>query len=198
MAGSVWLERALLLEVAEALGLNPPSDLVAAVRADSADLALLGRLLLGEARAQEEGRAAAVDALSEALAAQVLGPADAPGTGDHRRGGDVRIRRAVDLMRTCYAEPLTIDEIARTAGMSRFHFSRCFREECRASPYQFLIEIRLAQAARALERGDVSVTEAALDAGFSDLSRFSSMFQRKYGRLPSASGRALRSPQVAR
>ena len=69
--------------------------------------------------------------------------------------------------------------------MSRFHFSRLFRDETGQAPYQYLLRVRLAKATELLRGGHHSVTEAALASGFSDLSRFASMFKKHTGKSPS-------------
>jgi AraC-like DNA-binding protein len=101
-----------------------------------------------------------------------------------RRPRDPRIRAALDAMNARYAEPLTVDDLARAAAMSRFHFSRLFRDEVGEAPYQHLLRVRVARAAELLQNGRTSVTEAALAVGFHDFSRFSRTFRRFIGRLP--------------
>jgi AraC family transcriptional regulator len=74
--------------------------------------------------------------------------------------------------------------------MSRFHFSRLFRDEIGQAPYQYLLRVRLARATELLRGGHHSVTEAALESGFTDLSRFASMFKKQTGKRPSDVARA--------
>jgi AraC family transcriptional regulator len=70
--------------------------------------------------------------------------------------------------------------------MSRYHFSRSFRAELGISPYQWLLQKRVEHAAALLRRRRVSVTEAAFEVGFSDLSRFARAFRDQFGCPPSA------------
>ena len=81
----------------------------------------------------------------------------------------------------------------KTANMSRFHFSRLFRDEVGQAPYQYLLKVRLARAAELLRSGHSSVTEAAISSGFSDFSRFSRMFKKHTGKLPTDVLREARS-----
>lgn len=46
-----------------------------------------------------------------------------------------RVPRARDRLHDEYAEPLTIETLAATAGLSRWHFQRCFREALGATPH---------------------------------------------------------------
>ncbi|HMC08960.1 MAG TPA: AraC family transcriptional regulator, partial [Actinomycetota bacterium] len=48
------------------------------------------------------------------------------------------LRAARDLMDRAYAEPLSLDEMARRAGYSRFHFLRAFREAYGETPGAYL------------------------------------------------------------
>jgi AraC-like DNA-binding protein len=79
-----------------------------------------------------------------------------------------------------------VADLAAAAGMSRFHFSRVFRDETGSSPYAYLVDRRLERAAARLRAGGCSVTTAALDAGFRDLGRFARAFRARFGVTASA------------
>lgn len=104
---------------------------------------------------------------------------------------DLRITRALELVWEGSEAVAGVDELARAAGMSRFHFSRQFRARIGRSPYQFLLQVRLARAAQLLKRGS-PVTEAATTAGFTDLNRFGQAFRRQYRLMPRAYASAAR------
>ncbi|MCA9620465.1 MAG: helix-turn-helix transcriptional regulator, partial [Myxococcales bacterium] len=99
---------------------------------------------------------------------------------------DPRIRRAADAVEARFADALTVDDLARIAGMSRFHFCRQFRGQMGVSPYQHLVATRVRRAAELLRRGRYSVTETAFEVGFSDPGRFARAFRRHMGCAPSA------------
>lgn len=82
------------------------------------------------------------------------------------------------------AQPLTLDEMARQAGVSAFHFLRLFSRAIGASPHQYLVRARLRHAAHALAHGDRPVTEIAYEVGFGDLSNFVRSFHRAAGLSP--------------
>jgi AraC family transcriptional regulator len=146
----------------------------------------LGHLMLEEARTAREGAFASTDALAEALSVRLLRGFGAGDPGLPSRGSDPRIARAVDAVEDRFAEPLSIDELARAAGMSRYHFSRIFRAQIGQSPHQFLVATRVRRAAELLRRGRHSVTEAAFSVGFGDLGRFARAFRKQMGCAPSA------------
>jgi AraC family transcriptional regulator len=97
-------------------------------------------------------------------------------------------RRAVEaaLWIDAQAEqPMTLDDMARQAGVSSFHFLRLFSKTVGATPHQYLVRARLRRAARALAQGDRPVTEIAYAVGFGDLSNFVRSFHRAAGMSPS-------------
>jgi AraC family transcriptional regulator len=85
--------------------------------------------------------------------------------------------------------------MARAARMSRYHFSRRFKDATGKSPYRYLVDVRLERAAELLRRGRAGVTEAALTVGFSDPSRFARMFRARFGASPAKYAEA-RRPRV--
>lgn len=74
--------------------------------------------------------------------------------------------------------------LARSVGMSAFHFARIFRELTGLPPHAYLCRARLQHAAHCLREG-ISVTEACFNSGFQNLSHFSRQFQRHFGLNPS-------------
>ena len=181
-ASSVHLDAELVGDVAEVLGPKAVRPRPGVVRNASRILAV-GRLLLDGAGNEGTGSLVAAEALAEVLAVEALqvGP---PTAGLSVGPTDRRIVAALQQIEERFAEPLSVDDLARTAGMSRFHFSRRFREVTGQSPYRCLIETRLRSAAALLRGGHHSVTEAALSAGFTDLGRFSRMFRQWSGTAP--------------
>lgn len=82
-------------------------------------------------------------------------------------------------------EPHSLTELARTAGLSRYHFLRTFRSVTGVTPHQWLLRARLRDAARRLVTSRAPVTEIALDVGFDDLSNFIRSFRAEFGLSPS-------------
>jgi AraC-like DNA-binding protein len=89
--------------------------------------------------------------------------------------------------------PMTIDEVAREAAMSPFHFIRQFSALFGNTPHQVRIQSRLDRAKHLLARGDHSVTDVCMDVGFSSLGSFSDLFARRIGMPPSAYRRRART-----
>ena len=96
-----------------------------------------------------------------------------------------RIDRAKELMRTEFAEPLSLSRVAREVGMSLYPFARVFAELEGETPHRFLVGVRLREAARRLREGG-QVTEVCFAVGFGSLSHFSRTFRSEFGQSPSA------------
>jgi len=192
---AIHLDADMLTEVAAVLGKAAHRPRPCVVQQQHAATILsVGGVLLRQTEEHGPGAQLMAEALAEALAVEVLqaGRRDRPHHGDPIPL-DWRITAAVEQIEACYAEPLSVDDLARTAAMSRFHFSRRFREVTGQSPYKYLLETRLRRAAALLRRGHHSVTEAALCAGFTDLGRFSRMFRQWSGSTPRCYGSGGRS-----
>lgn len=105
----------------------------------------------------------------------------------------LRLCRARDRLREVHDRPLTIDEVAREAAMSPFHFIRQFNALFGDTPHQFRIRARVDRARELLALSDFSVTDVCMEVGFSSLGSFSDLFARKVGSPPSAYRRRVRS-----
>lgn len=95
-----------------------------------------------------------------------------------------RLRRARDLVKAHPEEPIDLDEMARAACFSRFHFLRLFRQAYGETPLKYLAQTRLERARTLLESTDRSVTEICLDVGYESPASFSSAFRRYAGVPP--------------
>lgn len=96
-----------------------------------------------------------------------------------------RVLRAREYMLDNWNGELTLAQIARQACISPYHFHRTFREAFGQSPMKWLRQYKLERAEELLQGGRVSVTEAALRCGFSDVFTFSKAFKRARGYSPS-------------
>ena len=98
----------------------------------------------------------------------------------------VHLRRARDLADRHYAEPLDLDALAGSAGVSRFHFLRSFAATYGKTPALYLAERRIERAQDLLRATNLTVTEVCMLVGYSSLGSFSSRFRQLVGVSPSA------------
>ena len=96
------------------------------------------------------------------------------------------LQRARDLADARYADPLTVDDLAREAGLSRGHFSAAFRQAYGDSPHAYLLTRRLERAAALLRDTDWNVAEICMSIGLSSVGSFTTSFSRMFGMSPTA------------
>ncbi|HEV3229243.1 MAG TPA: helix-turn-helix transcriptional regulator [Solirubrobacteraceae bacterium] len=94
--------------------------------------------------------------------------------------------RARDLADARYFEPLSVDELAGAAGLSRAHFSREFRRAFGESPHAYLLTRRLERAASLLRATDRSVADICFSVGLQSVGSFTTSFTRNFGVSPTA------------
>lgn len=92
--------------------------------------------------------------------------------------------RAKDVADARYFEPLGVEDLARSAGLSRAHFSREFRRAFGESPHAYLLTRRLERAAALLRTTDRSVTDICFTVGLRSVGSFTTSFTRAYGVSP--------------
>ncbi len=92
--------------------------------------------------------------------------------------------RARDLADSRYTEPLTVDDLAAAACLSRAHFSREFRRAFGETPYSYLLTRRLERAATLLRGTDYTVADICMQVGLTSVGSFTSSFTRAYGVSP--------------
>ncbi|WP_435769402.1 helix-turn-helix transcriptional regulator [Nocardioides sp. SYSU DS0651] len=98
----------------------------------------------------------------------------------------VHLRRARDRIDRDFAEPLDLDDLARTAGLSKYHFHRLFAATYGATPGVLLSERRLERAQDLLRTTNLTVTEVCQAVGFASIGSFSARFRKVTGETPRA------------
>ncbi|HET7463244.1 MAG TPA: AraC family transcriptional regulator [Longimicrobium sp.] len=94
------------------------------------------------------------------------------------------VARVIGAMRERYAEPLTLESLARVAHCSAFHFNRVFHEVTGASPGQYLAAVRLEAAKRLLLTTGLSVAAVCFEVGYGSVGTFTTLFKRFVGVSP--------------
>jgi len=182
--------------VASAAGADSPSGL-GVVRWDRAFTDALRRMLalLGQ---PEAVRVLGPGRFREVIYAAIQGEVSAHIRG--HLGGGQDVARIVNYVRDHLHESISVDALARRAGMSRAVFDRRFKAATTYAPLQFIKAMRLNNAALLLRQG-ATVSEVAYAVGYASASQFSREFSRQFNVPPRAWGRAhegeaLRSPSV--
>jgi AraC family transcriptional regulator len=98
-----------------------------------------------------------------------------------------RVNRAIDHIVRNLAEPLRLEDVSEAAGFSPFHFHRVFKSLLGETLHQFVKRLRLERALYLMSHApNRSLTDVALDCGFSSSSDFSRSFKQHYDAAPSA------------
>ncbi|MFO7780424.1 MAG: AraC family transcriptional regulator [Spirochaetia bacterium] len=101
------------------------------------------------------------------------------------RNTDVeRLHEARDLLIERSADPPSLHDLAATVGVNCNKLKYGFREVFGTTVFAYLRNLRLEQARRLLEEGNLSVTEVSFEVGYSSLSHFARIFKQTYGTSP--------------
>ncbi len=123
----------------------------------------------------------------DAFALELLvGLARRPGVVAVADSALTRVQKITCEIDETFPEHWSVDVAASRAGLSRRHFTQCFREVNGRSFLDYLTDRRLVHAERLLGSGRHTVTGAAFSAGFQDLAHFYRLFKRRHGVAPGA------------
>lgn len=94
------------------------------------------------------------------------------------------VRQAMAYIHEHYAESISREDLARHVAVSERYLTRCFQQEAGIAPITYLTRYRIQRARELLARGDMTITQVALDVGFSDSGYFSRVFHDEVGVSP--------------
>ncbi len=97
----------------------------------------------------------------------------------------IRLQKMLAYVYENYAEPVTLEDIAKAAYISRSEAGRCFRKFMDCSPMDALMQHRLQTARRLLDEKTLSLQEICFACGFNSVNYFSRRFKKFYGYAPS-------------
>lgn len=94
------------------------------------------------------------------------------------------VGRALWYIESHFAEEITLDAVARVAGLSRFPISRAFVAATGRPVMRYVRARRLSEAAKALTDGSADILGVALDAGYGSHEAFTRAFRDQFGMTP--------------
>ena len=97
---------------------------------------------------------------------------------------DFYIQEAVTYIQQNYHRDLTVEEIADVCKLNRSYFSRLFKETVGSTPQEFLIRLRLSNAAELMRTTADTIGDIALQCGYPNQLHFSQAFKKHYGLPP--------------
>jgi AraC family transcriptional regulator len=123
--------------------------------------------------------------IAAALAERTLG-AIGHSAGQATAAAESRVTRVVRLLDSEPAADTSLVRLAAEANLSPYHFLRVFQSVTGATPHQYVLRMRLRQAAVRLATKSDRVSTIALESGFGDLSNFNRTFRAEFGLSPRA------------
>ena len=107
-----------------------------------------------------------------------------------------RFARVREYIEHHLGDAIGLEELARVAGVSRFHFARQFRARTGDSPMNYVARRRIERAKTLLRGSQTRVIDISAELGFADQSHFTRTFRRLVGMPPSAYARTARLQTV--
>ena len=108
-------------------------------------------------------------------------------------GAAAAVARLVRTIQHDAAAPHDLRALARAARLSPYHFLRVFQAVTGVTPHQYILRLRLQQAAVRLRAESAKIVDVAFDCGFGDLSNFNRMFRAEFGVSPRIWRRSVRT-----
>ncbi len=99
--------------------------------------------------------------------------------------GSQYVLNAIKYIQFNYSHDISIDDVAKSVGVSRSHLYRVFMSNVGKSPIDYLTEYRVNEACNLLRSSKLSIAEVAISVGFFDQFYFSRVFKKAMGVPPS-------------
>lgn len=100
----------------------------------------------------------------------------------------IRLQKMLTYIYENYAEPVTLEDIAKAADISRSEAGRCFHTYMGCSPIDALIQYRLQMAHQLLSERTQTLQQISFACGFNSVNYFSRRFKKRYGYTPGQRG----------
>jgi AraC family transcriptional regulator len=185
----IYLHPLFVQKIARACNLNPEQiELDAQLGIRDEQLTYIAMSLLYELREENIVGRVYADHVATLFAMQLVRRYSDLKDIHHCRGGmsPRKLQKAIKLI-TDHLEQeqaIPIAAIAEEVGMSRFHFSRAFKQSVGVSPINYIVQQRIERAKTLLAETDLPIADIALHTGFSGQSHFTTFFRRLVGITP--------------
>jgi AraC-like DNA-binding protein len=149
----------------------------------------LGRALLEADRVGGSFGQLYADCISIAIVARLLASANRAATSERPKVGELarwRLKRAIDYIEAQLDKPVSLADVASSAGLTRMHFAAQFRAATGLRPHEYLLRRRIERAQEMLVGTTMPLVDVALSVGFQTQAHFTSVFKRYAGQPPRA------------
>lgn len=184
---SVSLEKSFFEQVYESLSPSGEAILSNNNLIFTEEIETLLQLFMQESRAKQMGYALILKCLSTQIAISIIRQSCKVACSYFPKGAlpDAHVKRAIEMLQDSYNLDHTLEDLAKVANLSPYHFIRVFKLQTGKTPFAFLLDIKLERAREMLRDYRFSITEVCYASGFKGVSHFSTVFKKKYGVTPS-------------
>ena len=129
------------------------------------------------------------DCIGIAIIAKLLASANRVATTERSKVGELsrwRLKRAIDFFEAQLGKPVSLADVASSAGLTRMHFAAQFRAATGLRPHEYLLRRRIERAQEMLAGTGMPLVDIALSVGFQTQAHFTSVFKRYAGQPPRA------------
>jgi AraC family transcriptional regulator len=159
--------------------------------AASKDLVIdsLGRALLEANRVGGSFGQLYADCISFAIVTRLLASVNRAAMSERPKVGELarwRLKRAVEYVEAQLDKPVSLADVASSAGLTRMHFAAQFRAATGLRPHEYLLRRRIERAQQMLLGTGMPLVDVALSVGFQTQAHFTSVFKRYTGQPPRA------------
>lgn len=98
---------------------------------------------------------------------------------------DDKLTQVMQYLRLHFSEQLSVEKVSESAHMSKYYLCHLFRQKTGLTLMQYLYEQRLTEARSQLLHTSCSISEIAMNCGFSSSSHFCTLFKKREGMNPS-------------
>ena len=95
-----------------------------------------------------------------------------------------RLNCVIDYIEKNYQNQITLDEISKEAGFSKYHFTRFFKDMTGVTFLNYLNNFRISKVENALANTEISITHIAMKSGFKNIKTFNRVFKNINGCSP--------------
>jgi AraC family transcriptional regulator len=182
------LSPALLSETADSMGMGAQNtSLAPSIHIRDPQVERIGWMMQAEDHSNYPGGRLFADSLATALALRLLALQSRSGTASSKTRAlpEWRLRQVIEYIESNLDQDLTLVELARIADFSVSHFKPMFKHATGVPVHRFVMERRVERARVLLLEGRQSITDIALETGFSHPSHMARCMRRLLGRSPS-------------
>lgn len=149
----------------------------------------LGRALLEANRVGGSFGQIYADCISIAIVTRLLAAGNRAAASERPKAGELarwRLKRAIEYVDAQLDKPVSLADVASSAGLTRMHFAAQFRAATGLRPHEYLLRRRIERAQQMLLGTGMSLVDVALSVGFQTQAHFTSVFKRYTGQPPRA------------